>query len=250
MKKDKHLKISFIIPCFNAEKTIDLALKSILNQSYNNYEIIVIDGMSTDNTPRIAKKFSNKINFISEKDDGIYDAMNKGIKLSSGDWIFFMGADDEILPYSTAKIFSRKLKSDIQFIYGNVFFDSGRKMKCSFGYKMLFGHSVYHQANFYHKDIFKDFKYPVQYKMASDYFLDLYIWKKKIKSFYSNIYVSKCGDNGLSKQAYLFGYYETVKIAYDLMGFLSVITFISSLVRFFGKRTIILIRKLRKYFDS
>jgi putative colanic acid biosynthesis glycosyltransferase len=247
MKNNKYPKISFIIPCFNTKKTIALAVNSILNQSYSNYEIIVIDGMSSDGTLEILKKYSNVITLVSEKDKGIYDAMNKGINISSGDWLFFMGADDQILPYSMNKIFSKSLNSGTQFIYGNVLFDSGRKMKCSFGYKMLFGHSVYHQANLYHKDLFHDMRYPVKYKMASDYFLDLFLWKKNIKSFYCDVYVSKCGDNGLSKQAYFFGYIETVKIAINLVGFLSIITIFSTLFRYFGKKIIML---LKKYFDS
>ena len=85
------MKISIITVCFNSEKTIEDTIKSVLKQSYKNYEYIIVDGKSTDNTLNIIKKYEGKfdgrLKYISEKDKGIYDAMNKGIKMSAGDII-------------------------------------------------------------------------------------------------------------------------------------------------------------------
>ena len=90
-----------ITASFNSEKTIDKTIESLLNQNYTNFEYIIIDGNSKDSTLEIIKSFEQKFKeknitykFISEPDKGIYDAWNKGIKLSDGEWISFLGSDD------------------------------------------------------------------------------------------------------------------------------------------------------------
>ena len=92
------MKISIITVCWNSEKTIEDTIKSVLEQFYDNYEYIIVDGKSTDDTLKIIKKFEKKFNgklkFISEKDKGLYDAMNKGIKMASGDIIGIINSDD------------------------------------------------------------------------------------------------------------------------------------------------------------
>lgn len=89
--------ISIIIATFNSEKTLEKCLNSIIKQKDNSIEIIIIDGSSTDQTKKIIENYSKHIDYvISELDDGIYDAWNKGIKVSSGQWIMFVGSDDEL----------------------------------------------------------------------------------------------------------------------------------------------------------
>lgn len=90
---------SIIIAVFNGEKTIERAINSVLSQSYSNFELIIIDGDSRDNSKEIIKKYNKYIEYwISERDDGVYDAWNKGIGKSRGEWISFLGADDEFRP--------------------------------------------------------------------------------------------------------------------------------------------------------
>lgn len=88
-------KVSIITVCYNSEKTIEDTLQSVINQSYPNIEYIVIDGVSTDNTLSIINKYKDKITtIVSEKDNGIYDAINKGIKLATGDIVANLNSDD------------------------------------------------------------------------------------------------------------------------------------------------------------
>ena len=92
------MKISIITVCFNSERTINETIKSVLNQTYDNIEYIIVDGGSKDKTLEIIKenedKFNGKLIWKSEKDKGLYDAMNKGIKMSTGDVIGFINSDD------------------------------------------------------------------------------------------------------------------------------------------------------------
>ena len=115
-------KISIIIVVHNAAKTLKFAINSIFEQSYKNVEVVVIDGGSTDGTLEILKnnKAENLI-WISEPDKGIYDAMNKGIRICSGEWLYFLGADDQLYDKNVlANIFQNSNVSGVEFLYGNV----------------------------------------------------------------------------------------------------------------------------------
>lgn len=90
------MKISIVTVCFNAAELIESTIKSVIGQTYSNVEYIVIDGGSTDGTKDIIKKYADKISYwVSEPDRGIFDAMNKGIKVATGNYINFMNAGDE-----------------------------------------------------------------------------------------------------------------------------------------------------------
>ena len=88
------MKISIITVVWNNAKTIKDAINSVLNQSYKDVEYIVIDGASTDGTIEILQSYGDKIKFISEKDNGLYDAMNKGIRMATGDIVGILNSDD------------------------------------------------------------------------------------------------------------------------------------------------------------
>ena len=90
-------KISIITPTYNSEKSIESCILSVANQTYKNIEHLIIDGQSSDNTLGIVKNYAERfshLRVISERDNGIYDAMNKGIDLAQGEWIYFLGSDD------------------------------------------------------------------------------------------------------------------------------------------------------------
>ena len=122
MKNKKNPLFSIVTVVFNGEKYLEKTIKSILSQSYNNFEYIIIDGGSTDGTINIIKKYNKKISkWISKKDRGIYDAFNRGMKLCSGDFICIVNSDD-ILKKNALKIISKYIFKypDIDFIFGSV----------------------------------------------------------------------------------------------------------------------------------
>jgi glycosyltransferase involved in cell wall biosynthesis len=92
-------KISIVTAVYNGGKTLETLIKSVAVQKHSNFEFIIIDGGSSDNTVDIIKKYPDIVSYwMSERDQGIYDAWNKGIKIATGDWIMFIGADDVLLP--------------------------------------------------------------------------------------------------------------------------------------------------------
>lgn len=118
-----NMKISIIIPSYNSGKYVEETLLSIINQTYQNFEIIWIDGKSTDQTLEIYEKYKNHIKyFVSEKDNGQSNAINKGIKLISGDIWAWQNADDLYHPDAFEKVvkYFKDSKSNVGMIYGSI----------------------------------------------------------------------------------------------------------------------------------
>ena len=115
------MKISVITISYNAEDTIEKTLKSIENQSYNNIEHIIIDGGSKDSTLEICNSFSHEAKIISELDNGVYDAFNKGLKLATGDVIGFLNADDTFYNENSIQdIVDAFSNNETDIVYGNL----------------------------------------------------------------------------------------------------------------------------------
>ena len=120
------MKISIITVCKNAESAIERTILSVVTQScFNkNIEYLIIDGASTDKTIEIIQKYAEKypIKWISEPDSGIYNAMNKGIKLASGDYLLFLNAGDYLIHYNIIKSLINLFgSSEFDIIHGNIF---------------------------------------------------------------------------------------------------------------------------------
>jgi glycosyltransferase involved in cell wall biosynthesis len=191
--------VSIIMAVYNVENTLKAAIDSVIAQTYKNIELVIIDGGSRDNTIEIARSYGSQINyFTSEKDNGVYDAMNKGIKASKGDWLFFLGGDDKF--YNDDVLSSLFLDTDldgIDLLYGDVEFTSnGRRYGEEKNYQTLVEQNICHQAIFHHKDIFKKLglfntKYPVlaDFEMNIRIFRDTELVKKYVPmiiTYYNN----------------------------------------------------------------
>ena len=117
------MKISIITATWNSGRTLSDTIKSIINQTYNNIEYIIIDGSSSDDTINIIKeyepKFNGRLKWISEKDNGLYDAMNKGIRMATGDVIGILNSDDFYASSDVLKIISDAF-TDVDAVYGDI----------------------------------------------------------------------------------------------------------------------------------
>ena len=169
----KNPKISIITVVKNNRDTIEKNIQSVIDQEYKNYEHIIIDGGSNDGTIQIINKYKKNINyFISEKDDGIYDAMNKGINQSNGDIIGILNSDDYYFP-NALKIVKNYFErySQIDFLFGSV-----KKHSLHYGFYpkkifWTFGFYSSHSVGFFIKSEAqkKVGNYNTKYKFSSDY---------------------------------------------------------------------------------
>ncbi|HEX2786985.1 MAG TPA: glycosyltransferase family 2 protein [Ignavibacteria bacterium] len=207
------MKFSIITVVYNGEEFIKDCIESVLSQDYKNIEYIVIDGGSTDKTPEIISSFGNSISiFISEKDNGLYYAMNKGITMATGDIIGLLNADDlyydKDVIKNVADVFA---KNDTSAVYGNAVFikrDDTHKdkivryWKSKKMYPGYFedGEIPHHLSLFIKKDVYKKFgTINTQYNIAADYELMLRFFKvNKVTAFYYDRILTKIRLGGLS----------------------------------------------------
>ena len=154
--------ISIIIAVYNGEKTLGTALESVKRQKYEDWECIIIDGKSKDNTVIIAKQYAledNRFTIISEVDDGVFDAFNKGWERAEGEWIYYLGCDDELLANGLLAI-ANEIDDSCEIIYGGIVkkYRSGRKKESPAGYwadTMPFHLPCSHQGMIMKKDLIK-----------------------------------------------------------------------------------------------
>lgn len=182
-------KVSVVTVCYNAVQTIEKTILSVINQTYQNVEYIIIDGASTDGTIDIINKYRDKIAyFVSEPDKGIYDAMNKGIKAATGDWINFMNAGDTFFSNTTiTKIFSCKDYSGKAVVYGDAKYIQkwGSYEICASGMDAFHEHTPFcHQSAFISTSIMRKYGYDTRYRFASDYNFFYRLWKGNNKMCY------------------------------------------------------------------
>ncbi|MCJ8314182.1 MAG: glycosyltransferase [Pseudomonadales bacterium] len=190
VNESEQVLISIVTVVYNGEKYIEDTIKSILNQTYKNVEYIIIDGGSTDNTLNILKKYEKEIScVVSETDDGIYDAMNKGVARCNGSLIGIINADDYYVEGAfdlIIKAFSKSKEKTKLVIYGdmNLVNQDDRSVirtKNAVAWKMIFGMSLNHPSVFVTRDIYANHSFSTDYKMASDYnlLLTLYLYRYK-----------------------------------------------------------------------
>lgn len=212
-------KISVIIATHNAATTLEQAITSVVNQSYPNKELIIIDGGSSDNTLNIIKQYSSSISYyVSEKDKGIYDALNKGIDAATGEWLYFLGADDMLMNEDVfGKVFNEEKSAHPDFIYGNTRLRSNNKIiGGARTYHELIRRNISHQAVFYNKNIFTSIgRYDTKYKILADYDLNLKVFKdEKIKKKYIDMDICLFNDKGGASNITIDSSFFKDKLAY------------------------------------
>ena len=180
--------ITVITVVYNAAVTMEQTILSVINQSYNNVEYIIIDGGSSDGTLDIIRKYEHAIDYwVSESDGGIYDAMNKAVSVASGEWIYFLGADDVLVNVlnDLAPSFSNHntiYYGDVYMIRRHLLYDG------PFNALKLALDNICHQAIFYPSMVFKKYTFDTKYKVWADYHLNMRCYGDSAFSF---CYVNK-----------------------------------------------------------
>lgn len=194
------IMISIITATYNSAETINDTIKSVLCQTNKDFEYIIVDGGSTDETIDIVKsyesEFSGRLKWVSEKDKGIYDAMNKGIKMASGDIIGILNSDDYYTSDDILQTIADAFKcQNVDAIYGDIhFIKEGVPDKCVRYYSsrlfspfwLRFGFMPAHPSFYCKRDVFdKSGLYRLDYKIGSDYEMMVRLFRKhKISSRY------------------------------------------------------------------
>ena len=205
-------KISIITVCKNAENAIERTMLSVVTQSCfsENIEYLIIDGASTDKTIEIIQQYADKypIKWISEPDSGIYNAMNKGIKLATGDHLLFLNAGDYLIHYNVVKLLLNTfVDNEFDVIHGNTFcidVFSGkyfvRGVKENPGSDFFFVNTLPHQATFYKKDVFEKFGgYEENFRIISDNLLNKkLLCDHKVSAKYVDQIISVFLNDGIS----------------------------------------------------
>lgn len=223
--ENRKLRISIITVSYNAASTIEQTISSVVNQSYPHIEYIIIDGGSTDGTVDIIKKYKDKIAYwISEPDGGIYDAMNKGMSVATGDYVYFLGADDTLLNMGTIENVISEINQSHADIYSYGVYlvrscDNKQRYvgneyahKCEFPLRM-----IPHQGMFVKTILAKNIGFDIKYRIAADhkFFLCCKL-KKDIKIIYSDKAVAFFSQDGMSGQQVLKNQQEVKSIFKEL----------------------------------
>jgi glycosyltransferase involved in cell wall biosynthesis len=225
MNEQKNILFSIITVCYNSEKTIERTIRSVLNQTSSNFEYIIVDGNSTDKTLEIIELYKEKFtekaityNWISEPDRGIYNAFNKGVKLSNGNWVSFLGSDDYYID-DALELYSKtilSLKNNVDFVYSNVNILNNHdkiinKVNGIWSWTKFKRYmNIAHVGAFHNKEYFNKYGYFNEaYKIAGDYELLLRA-KSILKTVKIEQVTVKMADGGVSNKYVNLAFKETL----------------------------------------
>lgn len=223
--------ISIIIPVKNSVQTIKACLESVFNQTFSSLEVLILDAVSTDGTLEEIKNFSkseDRLRIYSEKDKGTYDAMNKGVQLAKGKWLFFLGSDDQLFDQLVLEKISKVMShTKAKVVYGNVLIvgdtawaKDGEIYAGKFTTSKLLNQNICHQAIFYQRDFLaKEIPpYNLDYFKSADWDLNLHCWSKG-EFAYTDCIISRYATDGISANSH------DHKLSVD---------FVSNVIKYFG----------------
>lgn len=200
-------KLSIITINYNDKVGLQKTFDSVFNQTYNDFEYIVIDGNSKDGSVALIEENKDKINYwISEPDKGIYNAMNKGIKAATGEFLLFINSGDCLFNHDTIKSAINQLENSVGIYYGNVMYNSNgvntmvSALPSTLSFSFFLDFSIPHPASFIKKSLFENyFYYNEELKIVSDWEFFLFtICKKDIKYKHLDLIISNFDDAGIS----------------------------------------------------
>ena len=252
-------KIAVVTVCYNIESQILDTMKSVLDQDYTNFEYIIIDGDSKDGTlekikETISKYPSRTIKLISEKDSGVYDAMNKGIRLTNSEWIIFMNAGDLFYSSNVLNSFDEYLTENNDVVYGEVIYSHNkygyRKVECRKLETIKENMPFCHQSTFTKSKLLKECEFNVKYKICSDYdfFYKMYQNNKKfveIRKVVAIYDIDGISSNYLKNRTEKYKINKDKKILFNISFY-----YIKAFIKFFIPKKILYKYKYRDFSKS
>jgi len=202
----KNPLISIITIAYNADAYLEECIRSIAQQDYSNKEYVIVDGGSTDGTLDIIKKYKHVLDCcLSEPDRGIADAMNKGIAMSSGEYVLFIHADDRLLDDNSLSQAVAELKPECDIHAFSLYFSSAGKRQYrqprGFTWHLNFKTGLYHQAVFCRRSLFLEIgNFQNKLRIAMDYDFFLRAYRNKICAQMYSLPISVMRDTGISSR--------------------------------------------------
>lgn len=199
--------VTIIIPTYNAADDIEQALHSVFTQGFEHFEILIVDGLSTDRTiAKIRSLYGTdpRLSIHEAKDNGIYDAMNKGISLAKGDWVYFLGADDRLATKDVWEQLSPYLILENDIVYGDcIWMPQNIKEEGEWSLEVLLKANLNHQRIIYRRSMLKKFgSFNTKYKIAADHEMNIRLFcKMELRKKYVSITVAKYNSLGLSSRS-------------------------------------------------
>ena len=200
-------RISVVTVIFNAESFLEQTIQSVISQTYNNIEYVIIDGASDDGSVEIIKRYGDAIDYwVSEPDRGIAHAMNKGIRASSGDYLLFLHADDYFLNEHVIQTAVSRMDTECDIAAFNIIFQNGGHWtECrsrGFDYWLNFKTGLCHQAVFCSRALFERLGgFDESYKVAMDYEFWLRAYREGITPKLFNYALTCMRDTGISSRS-------------------------------------------------
>jgi putative colanic acid biosynthesis glycosyltransferase len=195
------MKLSIITVCFNAAEDLKTTLSSLSKLNFD-FELIIVDGFSKDHTSTVVDEFARYVSkFISEPDDGIYDAMNKGVSNATGDVVYFLNAGDCIFDdvFFLEALDYFRLDSDVDGVFGNIIYTNGNIVRSTYGPKILLHNTIHHQSIIYKRKVIMDNPFQLEFKILADYYFNLDCYIKKIKFKKIDHIAAICDPCGVSR---------------------------------------------------
>lgn len=193
---------SIIIPTLNSESLIKRSIESVLNQTFADFEILIMDGLSQDATLDIVENYHDqRIKISSTKDRGIYDAMNKGIAQARGEWVYFLGSDDRLFSQETLASVKTQCFDNIDVLYGNVFSMRFKGLyDGKFDEQKILKKNICHQAIFLRRSLFSKIgNFDLAYKAHADWDHNMrWLLTAGINHHYTDQVIAEYADGGFS----------------------------------------------------
>lgn len=207
----------------NAAESLKVTAESVMSQTYDNIEYIIVDGASTDGTVDYARSLGDNVDtLISEPDKGIYDAMNKGIKAATGDWIIFMNAGDRFYSCDTvAELLGGRDFTGYGVVYGDVakLVDEGELRVFKAG-EACNSHRMFfcHQSAFYRRDNLLLMPFDIKHRMSADIHQVKRLWKSGVKFLHVDMPVAIFDTGGVSNVRRSKGLRDNISVVWELDG--------------------------------
>lgn len=201
------IQVSVIIPTYHMAAPLEECLRSVFCNEGVTIEVIVCDGAGDEATQAVIAQYEHhSLVYLQEADAGVYDAMNKGIDRSSGEWLYFLGADDQLANKNSLAHLLSGAPNNTRLILGRVKNLPPRHRRVpewhipKWGKALLLKNTVHHQGALYHCSLFNNYRYPTDLRILGDYHLNLTLYNSETPAHVTDIHVASCAQGGLSKR--------------------------------------------------